>query len=87
MPGCSRSRPRCATRWSAGSTSSRPLIRTLIGLRGLPQRLAADLTGHHTPAAPARPRLRLADDMAWLGFSVLGERPGMELVWGQLSQP
>jgi hypothetical protein len=64
-----------------------PLIRTLIGLRELPQRLAAALTGRHTPAAPARPRLRLADDMAWLGFSLLGERPGVELVWGQLSQP
>ena len=27
-----------------------PLIRTLIDLRGLPQRLADALTGHHTPA-------------------------------------
>ena len=53
-----------------------PLIRTLIGLRGLPQRLADALTGHHTGAAPTRPRLRLGDDLAGLGFSRLGETPG-----------
>ncbi|HEU4898843.1 MAG TPA: nitroreductase/quinone reductase family protein [Actinomycetota bacterium] len=64
-----------------------PLIRTLIGLRGLPQRLAGVLTGHHTPAAPARRRLRLADDLAGLGFSRLGETPGVELLWGQVSRP
>ena len=57
-----------------------PLIRTLIGLRGLPQRLADALTGHHSAAAPARPRLRLGDDMTGLGFILLGEtlnRPGI----------
>ena len=64
-----------------------PLIRTLIGLRGLPQRLADALTGHHSAAAPARPRLRLGDDMTGLGFILLGETPGVELVWGQVSRP
>ena len=64
-----------------------PLVRTLIGLRGLPQRLAGALTGHHTPAAPARRRLRLADDLTGLGFVRLGERPGVELLWGQVSRP
>ena len=53
-----------------------PLIRTPIGLRGLPQRLAAVLTGHHTPAMPTRPRLRLADDLAGLGFVRLRRGPG-----------
>jgi deazaflavin-dependent oxidoreductase (nitroreductase family) len=64
-----------------------PLIRALIGLRGLPQRLADTLTGRRTPAAPARPTLRLGDDLAGLGFSLLGETPGVELVWGQVSCP
>ena len=64
-----------------------PLIQALIGLRGLPQRLADALTGHHTPAGSARPRLRLGDDLAGLGFSLLGETPGVELVWGQVSRP
>jgi deazaflavin-dependent oxidoreductase (nitroreductase family) len=64
-----------------------PLIRTLIGLRGIPQRLVAALTGHRTAGAPARRTLRLGDDLAGLGFSRLGETPGVELVWGQVSCP
>jgi hypothetical protein len=61
-----------------------PRIRTLIGLRGLPQRLAGALTGHRSVGAPARPRLRLGDDLAGLGFVLLGETPGVvELLWGR----
>ena len=52
------------------------LIRILIDLRGLPQRLAGALTGHRSVGAPARPRLRLGDDLAGLGFVLFGETPG-----------
>lgn len=64
-----------------------PLIRTLIGLRGLPQRLVGAVTGHRRPSAPARPSLRLGGDLVDHGFVLLGETPGMELVWGQVSRP
>lgn len=65
-----------------------PLIRTLIGIRGLPQRAASTLrvrastTAHET----ARRTFRLSD-MVDLGWISLGETPGVELVLGQVGRP
>ena len=64
-----------------------PLIRILIDLRGLPQRLVGALTGHRAAAAPAQRTLRLGNDLGGLGFSLRAETPGVELVWGQVSRP
>lgn len=64
-----------------------PLIRILIGLRGLPPRLVGALTGRRTAAAPARRSLRLGEGHGRAGFSLRAETPGVELVWGQVSRP
>jgi hypothetical protein len=60
-------------------------FRVLIGARGLPQRLA-DLVGHRGNHAEASPRFRLRDLPA-MGWMLLGERPGAELVFGQVGKP
>jgi hypothetical protein len=62
-------------------------FRVLIGARGLPQRLA-DLVGRRGDQAEASPsptfRLR---DLPSMGWMLLGERPGAELVFGQVGKP
>jgi hypothetical protein len=65
-----------------------PLIRTLLDVRGLPQRLAGILKGpgKATTAGAARGTFRLKD-MVGLGWILLGETPGSELVLGQVSRP
>jgi len=65
-----------------------PLVRVLLDLRGLPQRLAGTLRrrgGAATPGA-SRATFRLKD-MVDLGWTLLGEIPGSEMVLGQVSRP
>jgi hypothetical protein len=61
--------------------------RVLFGARGLPQRLA-DALRHRADQtrAPTRPRFRLRD-LPSMGWMLLGERPGVELVFGQVGKP
>lgn len=64
-----------------------PVFRVLISARGLPQRLA-DLVGRRgdqAEASPSSPRFRLRD-LPSFGWMPLGERPGRELVFGQVGK-
>ncbi len=61
-----------------------PVIRALLEIRSLPNRIRQILNGQ--PAARARPPLTL-DDMARAGFVLLGERPGREIALGTIVQP
>jgi hypothetical protein len=65
-----------------------PLIRTLIGIRELPQRGASALRrrGTTTGLEASRRTFRLKD-MVDLGWILLGETPGVEMVLGQVSRP
>jgi len=68
-----------------------PVIRTLLVIRSLPERLLGRLPGHRAPAAGAEappPTFRL-DDMVGppLGWILLGEEPNVEIVLGQIGQP
>ncbi len=60
------------------------VIRVLLELRSLPNRLQAFLKGR--PPEPSRPPLTL-DDMERAGFLLLGESPGHEIVFGSVVQP
>jgi hypothetical protein len=65
-----------------------PLIRTLIGIRRLPQRVASTLRGRGTETTPdASRRTFRFRDMVDLGWISLGETPGSEMVLGQVSRP
>jgi hypothetical protein len=66
-----------------------PVIRTLLGLRSLPQRLADSLGARRDAALAAPPRTFRLEDMlgppiAWL---LLGEEPGVQIVLGQVGRP
>jgi hypothetical protein len=65
-----------------------PLVRSLLGIRGLPQRVVGALRGRgKTPGLVAsRPTFRVKD-MVGLGWIMLGETPGVEMVIGQVSRP
>lgn len=65
-----------------------PLVRALLDLRGLPQHLAGTLGARDKAATPgaSRPTFRLRD-MVGLGWTVLGETPGSEMVLGQVGRP
>ncbi len=65
-----------------------PLIRALLDLRGLPQRLVRALPRHRKATGPEAPRrtFRL-DDMAGHSWILLGETPSTEMVLGQVSRP
>ena len=65
-----------------------PLVRALLDLRGLPQRLVGTLRGRGGAAAPgaSRATFRLKD-MVGLGWTLLGETAGSEMVLGQVSRP
>lgn len=65
-----------------------PLVRALLDLRGLPQRLVGTLRGRGRAAAPgaSRATFRLKD-MVGLGWTLLGETPGSQMVLGQVSRP
>jgi glyoxylase-like metal-dependent hydrolase (beta-lactamase superfamily II) len=62
------------------------VFRVLFGARGLPQRLA-DALRHRADQtrAPTRPRFRLRD-LPSMGWMLLGERPGVEFVFGQVGK-
>jgi len=73
--------------WQAarrGDLSQSAVTRALLELRSLPNRLRWVLKGQ--PARTARPPLNL-DDMKRVGFLLLGERPGHEIVFGSVVQP
>ena len=65
-----------------------PLVRALLGIRGLPQRVASTLRGRGTRTTldASRRTFRLRD-MVDLGWIPLGETPGVEMVLGQVSRP
>jgi len=64
-----------------------PIIRALLALRSLPLQLANRLSRRaRTPVSAAQPTFRL-DDMLGLGWMLLAEEPGVELVFGQISRP
>jgi len=60
------------------------VIRVLLELRSLPNRLEGVLKGR--PSETSRPPLTL-DDMERVGFLLLGECPGHEIVFGTVVQP
>lgn len=65
-----------------------PVIRTLIGIRGLPQAAASSLRGRRTASTPPASRRTFRfRDMVELGWISLGETPGAELVLGQVGRP
>lgn len=65
-----------------------PLIRTLLDLRGMAERLVGTLRGRPQGRAPGTPRRKFQlEDMAGLGWILLGETPGVEFVLGQVSRP
>jgi hypothetical protein len=63
-------------------------FRVLIGARGLPQRLADAVRrrGDQAGVSSSPPTFRLRD-MPSMGWMLLGERPGAELVFGQVGKP
>jgi hypothetical protein len=66
-----------------------PLARALLGIRALPRRAAGRLrvrtaTASAAEASPSTFRLK---DLVGLGWILLGETPGVELVLGQVSRP
>ena len=67
-----------------GDLARSPVIRALLELRSLPNRIWQILNGQ--PGAHARPPMTL-DDMARAGFVLLGERPGREIALGTVVQP
>ena len=65
-----------------------PLVRTLLGIRGLPQRAVGTLRGRgKTTTLEASRRTIRFKDLVGLGWILLGEAPGVELVLGQVSRP
>jgi hypothetical protein len=66
-----------------------PVIRTLLGIRSLPQRLADRFARqHHAETAAAEPpRTFRLGDMVSYGWIVLDEEPNVELVLGQIGRP
>lgn len=66
-----------------------PLVRALLGIRALPRRIAGQLRGRPSAAsAPeATPSTFRLKDLVALGWILLGETPGVEMVLGQVSRP
>jgi hypothetical protein len=65
-----------------------PVVRALLDVRGLPQRLAGTVAGGGaaTTREASRATFRLKD-MVGFGWILLGETPGVEMVLGQVSRP
>ena len=66
-----------------------PLVRALLGIRALPRRVAGRVRGRPSTAlAPevSSSTFRLKD-LVGLGWILLGENPGVEMVLGQVSRP
>lgn len=66
-----------------------PVIRALLGLRLLPQRLADRVAGHPDVKAAAPQRKFRLEDMVGppLGWVLLSEVPDVEIVLGQAGRP
>jgi hypothetical protein len=67
-----------------------PILRTLLGLRTLPQRLADRLAGRRdATAGGASPSTFRLDDMVRppISWMLLSEDPGVEIVLGQIGRP
>lgn len=65
-----------------------PLVRALLGIRGLPRPVVGAVGGRTTRTARgASPRTFRFKDMVGLGWILLGETPGVEMVLGQVSHP
>jgi hypothetical protein len=67
-----------------------PVVRTLLGMRALPQRIAGRVGGDRDAAAPGAPsRTFRLDDMvsSELGWILLGEEPDVQIVLGQIGRP
>ena len=63
-----------------------PLVRALMGIRGLPQHVLGTLRGRgKTTTVEAFRRTFRLKDMVGLGWILLGETPGVEMVLGQVS--
>jgi hypothetical protein len=63
-----------------------PVIRTLLGLRSLPQRVADRLGGNRAASGEAVPTFGL-DDMIRSDWILLDEEPGVEIALGQVGRP
>jgi len=65
-----------------------PLLQALLGIRALPQRVVGTLRGGRktTNLEGSRRTFRLKD-MIGVGWILLGETPGAEMVLGQVSRP
>ena len=65
-----------------------PLVRALLGIRALPRRVVGTLRAREeTTALGASPPTFRLKDMVGLGWILLGETPGVEMVLGQVSHP
>jgi hypothetical protein len=65
-----------------------PLVRTLLDIRGLPQRVVGSVRGRgKTTTLEASRRTFRFEDLVGLGWILLGETPGVEMVLGQVSRP
>ena len=65
-----------------------PLVRTLLGIRALPQGVVGTWRGRgKTTNLEASRRTFRLKDMVGLGWILLGETPGVEMVLGQVSRP
>jgi len=89
--GVFRAPPEACYRLARGLDLLRdPVIRTLLGLRSLPERLLGRLPGHRAAAGQgaAPPTFRL-DDMVGppIGWILLGEELNAEIVLGQIGRP
>jgi hypothetical protein len=64
-----------------------PLFRVLLEARGLPGRLADAAARRRGENVPAEPRTFRVRDLPARGWMLLGERPGVELVYGSVGKP
>lgn len=64
-----------------------PLARVLLGLRALPQRVEGAVKGRGRSRGAAVSHTFRLKDMVTLGWILLGETPGAQIVLGQVSRP